>query len=202
MPDTERRFKTVGEIKSHVRKTVAGRLANHPNLTERLTARVASALGGIAGLPFQILSEFPVRGTGGKVVRPGPNEFQLDDLDIGGPVPEFYPEPSEPSGPVPPPTGSGVPSNAPAIVQAVRSHYGTPMRGGTLLAFLRETARALGPGAGLLSKTSGNNVGGYAADIIMFKDGDIYDVLVDSEGAAKPCWAYKGKKDPGLWRAP
>jgi hypothetical protein len=201
MPDT-RRFKTVGDLKAAVRAIVGNRIANHPNLSERLTKRIASALGGVAGIPFEILQEFPRQGSGGEVFRPGPHEFPYPDLDVGGPMPDFGGDaPLDPQAPIPPPTGAGVPANALAIVQAVRSHYPTPL-GGSILGFLRETARALGPDAGLLAKTSGNNVSGYAVDIIMFRNGDHYDVLVNSEWDATPCWSYKGKKDPGLWRAP
>jgi hypothetical protein len=41
---------------------------------------------------------------------------------------------------------------------------------------------------------------GYAADIIMYPDGIIYDVLFDAGGANTPQWNFKGTTDPGLYR--
>lgn len=46
---------------------------------------------------------------------------------------------------------------------------------------------------GLLPKTTGNNCNGYSCDIVCFVNGDAFDVLSDSEGAANPAWSFIGK---------
>jgi hypothetical protein len=46
---------------------------------------------------------------------------------------------------------------------------------------------------GLLPKTSGNNCNGFSCDIICTANGDAFDVLSDSEGAANPTWNFIGK---------
>lgn len=46
-------------------------------------------------------------------------------------------------------------------------------------------------GGGILPKTTGNNCGGYACDIVCL-NGVIYDVLGDSEGIANPQWSPAG----------
>jgi hypothetical protein len=48
-------------------------------------------------------------------------------------------------------------------------------------------------GGGLLVKTVGNNCNGYSCDVICFSNGDAFDVLSDSEGAATPTWNFIGK---------
>jgi hypothetical protein len=71
-----------------------------------------------------------------------------------------------------------------------------------------EAARRLsGEGAGVLVKPSPTenncilNGVGYAADIVMYRDGRIFDVLEDSGGLNGPTWNDKGVADPGLWRS-
>lgn len=60
-------------------------------------------------------------------------------------------------------------------------------------------------GAGILSKPSGHNFNGYATDIVVYKDGRHFDVLVDGEGEARPTWRLITNPptvDPARWRAP
>jgi hypothetical protein len=54
--------------------------------------------------------------------------------------------------------------------------------------------------AGLLDKPDGNNCGGYAVDIIAYRDGAIYDVLIASGEQNGPAWQEGGFVDPGRWR--
>jgi hypothetical protein len=46
--------------------------------------------------------------------------------------------------------------------------------------------------AGVLYRPSRNNYQGYAPDIVMFPNGDIYDCLIDAGGRNEPAWQYKG----------
>lgn len=57
--------------------------------------------------------------------------------------------------------------------------------------------------AGILSKPTGNNCIGYSQDIIVYKDGSHYDVLIGGEDLCrKPRWGYVGQVDPARWRDP
>src|SRR3989344_9610345 len=77
-------------------------------------------------------------------------------------------------------------------IQAERANYGTPMAPVQLSALLNAVAwRNQAAEWGLLSKPNGNNCpstsGPIACDILFHKpSGLIYDVLIDSEGAATP----------------
>ena len=58
-------------------------------------------------------------------------------------------------------------------------------------------------GAGLLSKTTGNNSHGFAVDIVCFRDGSYVDCLVDAGGANTPAWQVKPDViDVARWTAP
>ena len=57
-------------------------------------------------------------------------------------------------------------------------------------------------GAGILDKPGGNNCRGYAVDIIVYQDGQIYDVLVNAETENRPAWQAGTPVDPGRWRPP
>lgn len=57
-------------------------------------------------------------------------------------------------------------------------------------------------GAGILSKPSGNNCQGYSVDVIIYRDGRAFDVLVDGGGANTPAWNQIEPIDPGRWREP
>ena len=57
-------------------------------------------------------------------------------------------------------------------------------------------------GAGLLDKPTGNNCQGYAVDIIAYRDGQIYDVLVNAETQNIPAWQPLTPVDPARWRPP
>jgi Tfp pilus assembly protein FimV len=61
--------------------------------------------------------------------------------------------------------------------------------------------QASDPAAGFLSKTSGNNCGGFAVDIVCYNDGVIYDVLIDAGASNGPSWSFSGTVDPGRYRA-
>lgn len=206
MADDTRPFKTVDEIADEIARQCAAAPDAQAKLSERLINRMANAMRVVAKIPFIVLEDHE-RGSGGKVTMPKPNVFEFPDPgatgDVGRgswtpPIP-----PSNPEAPIPPPIGTGVPKNALDIVTAVRAKYPTPLRDSTLLAFLRETARALGPDAGLVDKPTGNNVQGYSRDLIMFKStGEIYDVLVGVEAQAKPCFSYAGLLDKDRWRSP
>jgi hypothetical protein len=58
-------------------------------------------------------------------------------------------------------------------------------------------------GAGLLSKTSGNNSHGFAVDIVCFRDGTYADCLVKAGDANQPAWQINpGVIDVSRWTAP
>lgn len=54
--------------------------------------------------------------------------------------------------------------------------------------------------AGLLDKPGGANCAGYAAAIICYPNGQIFDILVDAGGLNTPQWADGGLVDPTRWR--
>jgi len=62
--------------------------------------------------------------------------------------------------------------------------------------------RLRGSGAGLLFKIDGNQCRERAVDILMYPDGEIYDVLIDAGGANRPAWQEKGTAAPDRWRPP
>lgn len=72
-------------------------------------------------------------------------------------------------------------------------------------AITRRVAWALrDEGAGLLSKPAGNNCEGFAADYVVYKNGQGFDCLGDAGGANIPQWSG-GEIDasfPDRWRAP
>jgi hypothetical protein len=58
-------------------------------------------------------------------------------------------------------------------------------------------------GAGLFLKTAGTRFEDRSLDVIIFKGGETFDVLVDAEGKAEPAWARTkptGMGDPQKWR--
>ena len=56
-------------------------------------------------------------------------------------------------------------------------------------------------GAGLLSKPVGNNCDGYAPDIVAYRNGQIFDVLIDGGGENGPTWQDTGIiDDVTRWR--
>lgn len=55
-------------------------------------------------------------------------------------------------------------------------------------------------GLGVLSKPTGNNAGGFAVDIVMARDGRIWDILIDSGGANEPSWNEQPAVDPSRYR--
>lgn len=58
-------------------------------------------------------------------------------------------------------------------------------------------------GAGILDKPTGNQCKGYGVDVIIYKSGKCFDVLVDSTGANTPAWnELEGGCDVTRWRAP
>lgn len=58
-------------------------------------------------------------------------------------------------------------------------------------------------GAGILDKPTGNQCQGYSVDVIIYKTGKCFDVLVDSTGANTPAWnELEGLCDVARWRAP
>jgi len=60
----------------------------------------------------------------------------------------------------------------------------------------------LGESAGLLDKPGGANCDGYAAAIICYPTGQIFDILVDAGGANTPQWSDGGFVDPSRYRPP
>ena len=58
-------------------------------------------------------------------------------------------------------------------------------------------------GAGILDKPTGNNSGGYAVDVVVYRDGTGYDVLIDGGGDNGPAWnKFAEPLDPSRWRSP
>ena len=67
---------------------------------------------------------------------------------------------------------------------------------------VQETAdliRASGDPAGTLKKPAGNNCDGHSTDIIVYPNGEIYDVLGDGGGANNPQFNDDGFVDPNLY---
>jgi len=56
--------------------------------------------------------------------------------------------------------------------------------------------------AGLLAKPDGTNCDGFAADIVVFRNGEHFDCLIDSGGRNEPAWQPKGMVDPNRWHYP
>jgi hypothetical protein len=104
------------------------------------------------------------------------------------------------------------PASLLSSVQAERIKYGTPMTAtqlGTLLNTVAWNNR--NAGWGLLSKTSGNRcpspAGEISCDILFHQPTGLhYDVLIDSEGEARPTWSLAGEPPHTIelsrWRAP
>lgn len=109
--------------------------------------------------------------------------------------------------PPPPPHGSG--EGDAAYVADVKQQLvdaGVNLRGSGAFQITRRVAWGLrGGGAGLLSKTSGNNVQGYATDIVCYQDGRAYDVLLDGGNRNIPTWNATSVPDlvsGNRWRPP
>src|SRR4051812_13288936 len=57
-----------------------------------------------------------------------------------------------------------------------------------------------GQGFGLLDKQGGSNCGGFAKDIVMRADGQLFDILVDAGGDNRPAWQESDKVAPERFR--
>jgi hypothetical protein len=59
-------------------------------------------------------------------------------------------------------------------------------------------------GYGLVAKTpSQNNCQGYGVDVVMFQNGDCWDILINSETENIPAWnKVSMPPSPSAWRAP
>jgi hypothetical protein len=60
-------------------------------------------------------------------------------------------------------------------------------------------------GAGLFFKPGGTQFKQRSLDVIIFKEGQTFDILRDAEGKAEPTWSRTeptGMGDPEKWRAP
>jgi len=95
------------------------------------------------------------------------------------------------------PCGPPYPSQPFGIVQCRRSQYDGLMSRSETVSFLRGVATDLNAAGisegpfGILRKTSGNNCGGYACDIIC-SSSKVWDVLIDWNGSQTPTWGYAG----------
>lgn len=108
----------------------------------------------------------------------------------------------------PPPPSGPIPEMSAAYVAAVKAQLereGLSLSGpcGAFRITKRVAWGLRDGGAGLLSKTSGNNCDGYATDIIVYRDGRAFDILGDGGNANVPNWLPTDVDDPaGRWRAP
>lgn len=59
-----------------------------------------------------------------------------------------------------------------------------------------------GQGFGLLDKQAGSNCSGYAKDIVMRADGQLFDILIDAGGTNGPSWQESDKVSPTRFRPP
>ncbi len=60
-------------------------------------------------------------------------------------------------------------------------------------------------GAGLFFKRSGSQFNERSLDVIIYREGQTFDILRDAEGRAEPSWSRTeptGMGDPQNWRAP
>ncbi len=94
-------------------------------------------------------------------------------------------------------------------LERLRAGYPTPMSNEQLGQLLNATAWAhRADGFGLFRKPSGGHcpqpqTGIFVSrDILMLPDGQMFDCLIDAEGAATPTWGEKDPRDPKLWVAP
>ena len=119
------------------------------------------------------------------------------------PAPKSTPEP----GPEPerrPDPMATIPNHI-DVVKAARARYATlsgPERAHRIVNAVAWNLRD--EGAGLFLKTGGTQFKQRSLDIIMFKEGQTFDVLRDAEGDAEPTWSRtkpSGKGDPDNWRA-
>jgi len=94
-------------------------------------------------------------------------------------------------------------------LKALRLTYPTPMRNEQLGQLLNAVAWTHRDGGyGLLKKPSGANCQQpqtgilISRDILGWRDGSIFDCLIDAEGKAEPTWGRKNPVDPSRWTPP
>jgi hypothetical protein len=92
------------------------------------------------------------------------------------------------------------------VVKAARARYAN--KSGPERAYLVVNAVAWqlrDEGAGLFFKPGGTQFKQRSLDVIIFKEGQTFDILRDAEGKAEPSWSRTeptGMGDPKNWRAP
>lgn len=69
-------------------------------------------------------------------------------------------------------------------------------------AFAITNRSAMKLGLGVLDKPSGSNCSGYATDIVMARNGRIWDCLIDSGGANIPAWNEGEPVEASRYRDP
>lgn len=156
------------------------------DVSERLVLRLGNLLAPDKEVPVEILGE------------------EIGGQFEGGPLPEDPEETSPPSGggAEPPadalqkhPDKSGVVAEAKQEAEETGIVYSrnSPECPDRFEITKRAAWKLRGEGAGLLSKTSGNNCQGYSVDLIIYPDGYIYDILngtaPDGNG---PAWIPAG----------
>jgi hypothetical protein len=116
-------------------------------------------------------------------------------------------------GGTPPPTGDAHPNHQALIQQAkdelvaLSEDLTGPCGAFKIVQRAVPWIQASDPAAGYLEKTSGNNCGGFATDIVCYNDGIIYDVLGaagDGDGVTTGNdvqWNFAGTVDPSRYRA-
>lgn len=93
-----------------------------------------------------------------------------------------------------------------AVVTAARQKWDQmtagPARAWTIVNETALQLQARGEDAGLLEKTSGNQYLGFSTDRLLYRTGELFDILGNSEGEATPQWMFEGQVAPTLWRPP
>jgi hypothetical protein len=125
------------------------------------------------------------------------------------------PTPVPTPGPAPGGSCSSLAANPQQVVACRRAQYGSRISASQAPSLLRAIAQDLNSGTsssfyGLLRKTSGNNCGGFACDIVCARNGsNHWDVLVDGPdasagyaGTASPSWQPKGSISASACVAP
>ena len=187
-------------------QTFSSVVASNANQPENLNGQTIWAPGGLS---YNTTYYWRVSATDGEA---GSDWSGVWTFKTPASAPAPAPTPIPPGG-----SCSSLASNPEAVVACRRSQYGARVSPAEAPGLLASIANDLNTGTsssfyGLLIKTSGNNCGGIACDIICARDGsNHWDVFSDGpdanqippySGTAAPVWRPVGPIDPARCRTP